>query len=217
MKKLYTSIILAILFCISTLSSAQKSGLTGFLADTKGVPVSFANVALLKATDSSFIAGVLTDSTGHFTMAAPASGMYFLRFTAIGFAGNRTALFEATGPDFAKDFGTITLKVDTKTLQGVSVESLRPTLTQLPDKLVVSVEGTAMAAGNTAYAVLAKSPGVFIDPEGNIQLNGKSGIMVMIDGRQTFLSARDLRTMLESMPAENLKNIEIITNPSSKY
>jgi hypothetical protein len=70
-----------------------------------------------------------------------------------------------------------------------------------------------MAAGNTAYAVLGKAPGVFIDAEGNIQLNGQSGIMVMIDGKQTYLSARDLRTMLEAMPAENLKNIEIITNP----
>jgi hypothetical protein len=199
------------------LLSAQNAGLTGSVADSKGIPISFANVTLLKAADSSFATGVITDSTGHFTMAVPASGMYFLRFTAIGFVGNRTILFEATGPDFTKDFGTITLKVDSKTLQGVSVESLRPTLTQLPDKLVVSVEGTAMAAGNTAYAVLAKSPGVFIDPEGNIQLNGKSGIMVMIDGRQTFLSARDLRNLLESMPAENLKNIEIITNPSSKY
>ncbi|HZF64188.1 MAG TPA: outer membrane beta-barrel protein, partial [Chitinophagaceae bacterium] len=217
MKRLYTSIILVILCCISTLSSAQKVGLTGSLADAKGVPVSFANVTLLKASDSSFAGSVITDSTGYFAMAVPASGMYFLRFTAIGFVGNRTTLFEATGPDFTKDFGTITLKVDNKTLQGVSVESLRPTLTQLPDKLVVSVEGTAMAAGNTAYAVLAKSPGVFIDPEGNIQLNGKGGIMVMIDGRQTFLSARDLRNLLESMPAENLKNIEIITNPSSKY
>jgi hypothetical protein len=176
MKKLYTSIILVILCCISTLLSAQNAGLTGSVADSKGIPISFANVTLLKAADSSFATGVITDSTGHFTMAVPASGMYFLRFTAIGFVGNRTILFEATGPDFTKDFGTITLKVDSKTLQGVSVESLRPTLTQLPDKLVVSVEGTAMAAGNTAYAVLAKSPGVFIDPEGNIQLTEKVGL-----------------------------------------
>ena len=129
----------------------------------------------------------------------------------------KTQAFDVTGAGFTKDFGLITLKADVKTLADVSVTSLRPTITQLADKMVVSVEGTAMAAGNTALCRAGKAPGVFIDAEGNIQLNGRGGIMVMVDGRQTFLSARDLRTMLEAMPAENLKNIEIITNPSSKY
>jgi hypothetical protein len=104
-----------------------------------------------------------------------------------------------------------------KDLEEVKVTSTRPTIEQKADRLVVNVENTAMAAGNTAYAVLGKTPGVLIDAEGNIQLNGRSGVLVMIDGRPTYLSARDLRTLLEGMPAENLKNIEIITNPSAKY
>jgi hypothetical protein len=65
-----------------------------------------------------------------------------------------------------------------------------------------------MAAGNTAFSVLAKSPGVSIDQEGNIQLNGKAGVTVMLRRQADLLSARDLRNMLEGMPAENLKNIE---------
>ncbi len=56
-----------------------------------------------------------------------------------------------------------------------------------------------MAAGNTAYAVLSRAPGVFIDADGNIQLNGRSGVTVMLDGKLTYLSARDLRTMLEAI------------------
>jgi outer membrane receptor protein involved in Fe transport len=94
---------------------------------------------------------------------------------------------------------------------------MRPTITQLADRMVINVQGTAMAAGNNAFGVLSKSPGVFIDPEGAIQLNGRGGVTVMIDGRLTYLSARDLRNLLESTPAENIKSIEIITNPSSKY
>ncbi|TCJ14568.1 TonB-dependent receptor [Flaviaesturariibacter flavus] len=104
-----------------------------------------------------------------------------------------------------------------KDLQEVRIESMRPAIEQKADKIVVNVENTALAAGNTAYAVLSRTPGVLIDAEGNIQLNGRSGVLVQIDGRPTFLSARDLRTLLEGMPAENLKNIEIITNPSAKY
>jgi hypothetical protein len=94
---------------------------------------------------------------------------------------------------------------------------MRPTLIQKADRMVLNVEGTAMASGNSAYTVLGRAPGVFIDQQGNIQLNGRCGVTVMLDGKLTYLSAADLRNLLESMPAENIKNIEIITNPSAKY
>jgi hypothetical protein len=194
---------------------AQNGTLRGRLLDEKGKAVSFANVALLRSADSSLAVAVISDSAGIFALQPPAAGRYLLHFTAIGFSPIRTAVMEVTDAD--KDLGNFTLKTDSKTLNDISITTLRPTITQLADRMVVSVQGTAMAAGNTAYAVLSRAPGVFIDAEGNIQLNGRSGVLVMIDGKQTFLSARDLRTMLEGMSAENLKNIEIITNPSAKY
>lgn len=196
---------------------AQTGTLSGKLTDEKGKPVSFANVTVLRSNDSSFAAGALTDTTGNFSITTPGQGSYVLRFSAIGFREFKTAPFEVAAADFARNFGTLTLKTDAKVLQDVSVVALRPTIVQLADRMVVSVEGTAMAAGNTAYAVLSRAPGVFIDADGNIQLNGRSGVTVMLDGKLTYLSARDLRTLLEAMPAENLKNIEIITNPSAKY
>jgi hypothetical protein len=80
-----------------------------------------------------------------------------------------------------------------KKLQEVTVKSLRPSIVQLADRMVVSIEGTALAAGNTAFDVLGKAPGVFVDQEGNIQLNGRSGVTIMLDGKLTYLSGRDLR------------------------
>jgi hypothetical protein len=217
MKKIYL-FAWTILFVIVSLSAiAQNGSLTGALKDAKSAPLAFANVSILKATDNKFVSGTLTSSDGKFTVQTPEAGKYILRFTSIGFAELKTEAFEVTGIDFSKDFGSITMKADVKTLQDVSVTALRPSIVQLADRMVVSVEGTAMAAGNTAYAVLSRAPGVFIDAEGNIQLNGKSGVTVMIDNKLTYLSAKDLRTMLEAMPAENLKNIEVITIPSSKY
>jgi hypothetical protein len=205
-----------ILLLMAALSSqAQSGGLSGRLFDDKNKPVSFANVALLRSADSSLAIAVISDSSGRFSLQPPATGRYLLHITAIGFSPLKTTVIEAT--ETAKDLGNFTLKTETKALDNVSITTLRPTITQLADRMVVSVQGTAMAAGNTAYAVLSRAPGVFIDAEGNIQLNGRSGVLVMIDGKQTFLSARDLRTLLEGMSAENLKNIEIITNPSAKY
>ena len=217
MKFYHTLILVLLATCISSLAMAQGGILSGKLQDEKGVALRFANVTVLKAADTSFVAGALTNTEGKFSIPTPAAGQYKLRFSSIGFVELTTEPFEVTDTAFTKDFGPVSLKTDVKSLKEVSVTAQRPTITQLADRMVVSVEGTAMAAGNTAFAVLARAPGVFIDHEGNIQLNGRSGVTVMIDGKLTYMSARDLRTYLEGMSAENIKNIEIITNPSAKY
>lgn len=216
MKHIYL-ITLTILSFISCAALAQKSVLRGKLQDENGAPLAYANVAIMLGSDSSLVSGAVTGDSGNFSIPTPAAGTYFLRCTAIGFAEKTTPTFKVTGPDFSRDFGSLTLKEEIETLQEVTVQALRPTITQEADRMVVSVEGTAMAAASTAYDVLGRLPGVFIDQEGNIQLNGRAGVTIMIDDRLTYLSARDLRTMLEGMSAENIKNIEIITNPSARY
>jgi hypothetical protein len=208
---------LLFLLCLSQAAFAQDAVISGKLTDEKASPLRFANVALLKAADSVFVAGVLTDSEGRFSLKMPAPGKFILRFSSIGFGEKRTEPFDIAPNAPSKDLGTLTMQELPRNMKDVTVTALRPTITQLADRMVVNVQGTAMAAGATAFDVLSRSPGVFIDQDGNIQLNGKSGVTVMIDGKLTYLSANDLRTMLQGMSAENIKNIEIITNPSSKY
>ena len=209
---------LVMIFCMMHgFAQGQAGTIGGKLQDEKAQPIPFANIVLLSLPDSAVMATVLTEKSGAFHLRTPSRGSYYLHATAIGFAAQLLPAFTINDSTDGKDFGTIKMKMNVKTLDDVNINSLRPTITQYPDKMVVTVAGTAMAAGNTAFDVLGRSPGVFVDHEGNIQLNGRAGVTVMIDGKQTYLSARDLRTMLESMSAENIKSIEIITNPSSKY
>ncbi|MFD2571049.1 outer membrane beta-barrel protein [Spirosoma soli] len=218
MRNAYLLLLFMCLILISSVTSAQTTGrLTGTLKDEAGAAISFGTVAVMKASSTSIAMGGVSEVDGTFSIQAPTAGTYFLRITAVGYKLLETPPFTVTGASFAKNFGTIALKSDVKQLKEVNVQALQPTITQEADRMVVSVEGTAMVAGNTAYQMLAKIPGVFIDQEGNIQLNGRSGVTVMLDGKLTYLSARDLRTMLEAMSAENVKNVEIITNPSAKY
>jgi hypothetical protein len=65
--------------------------------------------------------------------------------------------------------------------------------------------------------VLEKSPGISVDKDGNISLKGKAGVMIMVDGKPTYLSAQDLANMLKTMPSSQLEQIEIMTNPPAKY
>jgi len=215
MRKYFLAIFLVLIYFNSTFLHAQT--VTGRVINANAQPVPFSNISVIRVSDSTLMASAISDSLGRFEATVPSTGNYNMVITAIGYQEVRLPAFEISTATHSKYFGDISLHPDQKTLKNVTVQSLRPTITQLADRMVVNVEGTAMAAGNTAYDVLSKAPGVFIDQEGNIQLNGRSGVTVMIDGRLTYLSARDLRTLLEGMPAENIRNLEIITNPSAKY
>ncbi|MFB9861966.1 outer membrane beta-barrel protein [Rufibacter immobilis] len=220
MKKMYNFLLLLAALAFLTqaaLGQTNTGTLTGLVVDEKGEPLSYGTVALLKAADKSVLTGTAIELDGRFNLKTPAPGTYLLRISAMGFTNQDLAPFEVTATGFTRDFGKIALKQDSKVLKEVTVQNLRPSVDVQADKMVVSVEGTAMAAGNTAYDVLAKSPGVWVDQDGNIQLNGKQGVKVMIDGKLTYLDGKQLQTMLQGMPADNLKNLEIIANPSAKY
>ncbi|QNF34241.1 TonB-dependent receptor [Adhaeribacter swui] len=218
MKNLYRYLSAFLLLFTCQQSLAQTANqLTGIVKDAKGTVVPYASVAVVQTNTKAIITGATTDEQGTFAIKSPATGTYLLRVTAIGFTTLDTSPFEVNSAEFSKNFGTLTVQEDAKLLKEVTVQSMRPKVVAQADKMVVSVDGTALAASSTAYEVLAKSPGVFIDQDGNIQLNGKAGIQIMIDGKLTYLSGKELQTMLQGMSAENLKDIEIITNPSAKY
>ncbi|GAA4392409.1 outer membrane beta-barrel family protein [Hymenobacter koreensis] len=218
MKNVFSFLFFALLLLGARTGWGQELGLlTGKTTDDKGAPVGFTTVAVVQAGTGANVTGAVADEKGQFRIQAPAAGSYILRLSSLGFITQETPAFELSAASPGRDFGNLVLRPDAKQLAEVNVVGMRPTIVQEADRMVVSVAGTAMATNNTAFDVLAKAPGVFVDQEGNIQLNGKSGVTVMLDGRLTYLSARELRSMLEGMPAENLKNIEIITNPPAKY
>jgi hypothetical protein len=83
--------------------------------------------------------------------------------------------------------------------------------------MVVNVDASPTNAGANALEVLEKSPGVSVDRDGNISIKGKQGVIVLLDGKQTYLSGQDLANLLRNMPASQLDQIEIMTQPSAKY
>ena len=195
----------------------NEGALTGIVQDENNMAIPYVNVTVLNAEDLSFVTGSVTEESGNFSIPSPAAGIYVLRISSIGFKEITTPGFKITDPSFSKDFGIFVLEEETTSLDEVMIVTQRPIITVEADRLIVRVEGTLQAAGNTALDVMSRSPGVWIDQNGNIQLNGKPGAQVMIDGRLTYLSARDLQTMLRGMSAENIKNIEIISNPSARF
>jgi hypothetical protein len=221
MKKsvLFLMGLVCLFLTVSGAAWAQETGkISGTLSDSlTGKPIEYATVALLQPASTQAVQSTLTDATGRFSFLGVPSGTYQLAISFLGYQKRFIGQVTVRADRPETTVGNLKLVPATTQLKEVTVEALRPTITQEADRMVVSIEGTALAAGRTAYDVLATSPGVFIDQDGNIQLNGRAGVTIMLDGKLTYLSARDLRSLLEGMSAENIRNIEIITNPSSKY
>ncbi len=219
MMKLYKALTIAIFSLFGSLGAhAQEEGLlTGSLNDQKEETIPFATVAMMKLPDSTIVTGTTTDMDGRFELNSPQQGRYLLKFSAIGFKSTFTDAFQVSSPGYERNFGNVVLPAEVTMLNEVMVQAWRPRIVMESDKMVVKIEGTAMAAGSSAFEIISKSPGISADQNGNLSLNGRSGVKIMINGRFTYLSAEQLRAMLESMPAENIKNIELIHNPPAKY
>lgn len=177
-------------------------------------PLPFATVAVLKA-DSSVVTGAVTDEAGRFNIQFSASSTYDGLMLSVSFIGYKTH-YQPLDLKAGKDLGKILLYTDATTLQTVQVTAKAPVIEQQADKLVMNVAQSAFAQGNTALDLLRKAPGVSVDKDGNVLLNGQA-VSVWIDGRPSHLDGKSLEAMLRGTDGSSIDKIEIIANPSAKY
>lgn len=202
-------------FCSSLVYSQETGSISGLVTDEDNKSFPAATVSLLKANDSSLVKTAVSNKEGSFVFDNIPYGDYFLQVTAVGHENARSAIFSLN--DKKVQAATIKLIQAAKGITGVTVTAKKPFIETKIDKTIVNVEASPTSAGATALEVLEKSPGITVSNEGAISLRGKAGVIVLMDGKQTFLSATDLANLLKNMPASALDQIEIMTNPSSKY
>jgi hypothetical protein len=193
---------------------AQK--ITGYIIDSNQHAIASATASLLRSRDSSLVKVAVSDQTGSFEFDRIAHGEYFVSVTAVGF--QKAASKRFTLGDAPVTLPAIHLRQSAgKTLGEVTVTAKRPLIENKIDRMVVNVEAAPTNAGASAMEVLEKSPGVSVSNEGAISLKGKQGVIVMMDGKPTYLSPADLANVLKNMPASALDQIEIMTNPPARY
>ena len=204
-----------LLFLFSFTLTAQNAQVSGKLVDDQGSPLGFANVLLLNASDSTLHRGDISDAEGAFFFEKIEQGNYIIKSSMIGYTDQYSAPFMLREES---KFEVPTLQLSSGVaMEEVVVTSKRPLIELKADKMVVNVENSSVAAGNSALEVLQKSPGVVVDNNQNISLRGKQGVLVTINGKNQYMTGDEITRMLENMPASNIKTIEIITNPSAKY
>lgn len=189
--------------------------ITGKIVDEKSVAIPFAVTQLLNASDSTKVKVLSTAIDGGFKIDQVKDGVYVLSISVVGFNTKKIEGFVLNGD---LQMGAIQLESITKQLNEVSVSGKKPFIEHQIDKTVLNVENSIVSTGSTALELLEKAPGVQVDKQNErILLNNKSGVMVMIDGKNNFLSTADLAVYLSNLNSSQIATIEIISNPSSKY
>lgn len=217
MKASFKAITLTMSVLAAALTSfaqnAPKVG--GQVIQSGNKPVEFDTITLLKAKDSSLVKGAIADIEGKYEFEQVKQGKYLVAAVAVGMNKRYSPVFEVAASPVK--VSAVSLETVTKALKGVDVTARKPFIEQKADKMVVNVESSITAAGGSAMEALEKSPTVTVDKDGNISMKGKSGVVIMIDGKPTNMTSQDVAELLKSMPATNLDQIELIANPSAKY
>jgi len=192
-------------------SMGQQSAILIKVVDAKYNPVGFANISIQSKIDSTKTSNTITDSIGISKINLVAKNAYAIKVTAIGYK-------KFSKDYFINDQSSIAIKLteDPTQLNEVVVKSTKALIRQEDDKSVVDPEPLAASSTN-AYETVEKVPGIFIDQDGNIYLNGLSPAGVQINGRDLKMSAADIAILLKSLPPNAIQKIELIRTPSAKY
>lgn len=213
--KLAHTIVLLLASAIAAVAQNNPFAVKGQVLAQK-VALQGATVALL-TIDSTVQAQVATGADGFFALQAPAAGNYLVKVSATGYATYFSAPVQVSAANPVRTLAPIALAPAANKLADVVVVGRKPLFEQKSDRMIVNVDASPANEGTTAMDVLERSPGVTVDKDGNISLKGKNNVMVMVDGKPTFLSNADLANLLRSMPSSQLDQLEIMTNPPAKY
>lgn len=205
---------IVLLFPLAQNVAAQTARISGIITDGNQ-PIPFAVAVLRASSDSSVVKFEYTDTLGRFTFSAIPFGRYFVESSQFGMVKYESAPFDVGQPEVT--LPTITLVPDAASLEGTTITAQRPLIQVLADKTVFNVQGTLNATGTNGFELLRKAPGVIIDNNDNVIVEGKTGVQFYINGKPTPLAGDDLVNYLRSLQASDIDAIDIITQPSSKY
>lgn len=205
---------IAVLMLLTMVTVAQNRVMGRVLDASTRQPLDFVNVSATPKGGSSPVDGNTTDENGAFVLLNLGNGAYTIR---ISFVGYTDVVHEVTLQGKEVNLGKIYLAEDAQTLSEVEVVGQGSTMRFELDKKVFSVDQNIASAGGSVTDVLENIPSVDVDQEGNISLRNSEDVEIWINGKPAGLTADTRAQVLQQLPAESIKEIELITNPSAKF
>ncbi len=193
-------------------ASREDIPVTIKIINHKKEPLAFATISIISRKDSTQTIRKVADSSGKAVFPLKKNGQYTVHISSVNYQPIEKGFIVSGG----QTFFSFTTEPLPKSLQGVVVTSKKPLMRQEDDKTIIEPEVLAAASTN-AYEIIEKTPGLFVDQDGNIYINSLTPATVQINGRDMKMSAADVATMLKNLPPNSIAKIEIVKTPSAKY
>lgn len=221
-KTTYCIIIFAyfsILSCLSTHSHAQQNNtITGILIDSlTQTTLSATNITLysMHATDSMPLHSTISDRSGYFSIPNVQSGIYRISLTRMGYHTRQIPHIKLSHQSI--DLGTIQMAVAHHQLQQVDINIKAPLIQIKADRLIYNTSLDPTLAGGNAADAIRKIPMLSVDIAGQVALRGDKNVTILLDGKPSGSLRHHTADALKMIPADQIKSIEVLTSPSSKY
>lgn len=182
-----------------------------------GQPLEYATITLFTEGNKKPINGSTSDKSGNFKVTNVAEGNYKVAFEYIGYKARNLNNFAVDSKNLIVDLKTISLVKKSGVLQTVTIGLPDKIIDNRIDKMVFNAEKDLTSQGGVATDVLKKIPMVSVDVDGNVQLAGSSSIRFLIDGKPSTAFGSNIVDVLQSIPASQIKSVEVVTNPGAKY
>ena len=215
---------LGLVFVLGAASLAfaqEKVNIAGKIVDKNNAAVPYASVTFSNKTDKLLSDAVLTDESGNYKVAI-APGNYDVIIEAIDYKKfTITKLITPASKDgnFIIEKEASATMTPTKEIEGVTIiaASTKAYKVEL-DKKVYDVSQDIVSKGGSLQDILNNVPSVTVDTDGSVSMRGNSNVRFLINGKpSSLLGIDDGANALQTIPAEQIERIEVISNPSSKY
>mgnify|MGYP000343866444 CR=1 FL=1 len=180
-----------------------------------GGPLEFVTVQVKAKGSDKILQGAVTGSDGNYSIGGLKKGEYIVTYSYIGYAEISKNITISNNSQ-TLNLGELTLEEDANQLGEVEIVAKKPQMRfELDRKVFDATQDIASEGGSPVICLPISHRGS--DNEGSVSLRGNSSVTVWINGKASGLTADNQADILEMMPAEDIKQVEVITNPSAKY
>ena len=195
-----------------------KGTIKGMLLDsTTNQPVGYATLSLHKAGKDKIIDGILSEDDGSFKFSEVVNGKYDVKISFLGYDEKVLKDVEVTLKKPTKNLKNVMMSATGVVLDEVQVTEKRALIENKVDKIVFNAEDDASTMGGDATDVLRKVPMLAVDLDGNVSIRGSQQVRILINGKPSGMFSSNVAEALKMFPADQIKKVEVITQPGAKY
>ncbi|WP_442591401.1 outer membrane beta-barrel protein [Pedobacter sp. AW31-3R] len=181
----------------------------------KSIP--FANITMTKEGDTNNQVTFTTDSAGKFEFLFAYTEALSMTISAVGYNSTAVKKIPAINADHMIDMGNIILKDQSISLDSVTIRANPKLIQRKIDRYVINLEESMVATGYNLVEGMQYLPGLFVNERDQVQVNGKSGLIFFVNGKRIYAVGEQLTSILKGYQTDQIKSIEVITNPPASY